>query len=201
MLRLRRDSLSRAIDLLDRDDPAWATALMEYGDVLGKLGDYSRAGALLNDAIAISTSRDPATARKARLYQLISRSQSLGLSSDLIEEAEHLAAECVAAGDDQLSAQAVSFLGINVYQSLGRVADARATMLEARRYAERSGDRDLIAVCLADIVGLGVRDGTPCLEVLDECRNLLGTSGLGLGARAFALEYLGVLSAMRRGIR
>ena len=189
--------LSRAIDLLDRDDPAWATALMEYGDVLGKLGDYSRAGALLNDAIAISTSRDPAAARQARLYRLISRSQSLGLSADLIEEAEHLAAECVAAGDDRLSAQAVDYLAVNVYQSLGRVADARVRLLEARRYAERSGDPDLIANCLADIVGLGVRDGTPCLEVLDDCRALLGTSGLGLGARAAALEYLGVLSAMR----
>jgi class 3 adenylate cyclase/tetratricopeptide (TPR) repeat protein len=189
--------LSRAIDLLDRDDPVWVSALMEYGDVLSALGDYSRAGALLKDAVAISTSRDPATARKARLYHLYWRSQTLGLSADTIKEAERLADECVAAGDDWLSAQAVSYLAVNVYQSLGRVADARAMLLEARRHAERSGDRDLIANCVADIVGLGVRDGTPCLEVLDECRNLLGTSGVGLGARATALEYLGVLPAMR----
>ncbi len=188
--------LSRAMNLLDQDDPAWVTALTDYGDVLGRQGDYSKAGALLDDAVAIGASRDPAIARKARLYRLQLQWLTDGVSRNVMEEAQRLADEFISAGDDRMSAESLGFLAVNVYESQGRMAESRATLVRAQAFAELSGDPDLITSFLEDIVGLSVTDSTPCPDALRDCRRLLGTPGLSMGARASTLDHFALLSGM-----
>jgi class 3 adenylate cyclase/tetratricopeptide (TPR) repeat protein len=189
--------LSRAIELLDHDDPEWAGALIEYGDVVGSRGDYTRAGALLEEAVAITAGGEPSAARKARLYRLYWQSQYQGAPDPVASDVEKLIDEAIAAGDDKMTTQALVFLALAVFQQKGRVADARTTLMAAREYAQRSGDPDVMTELLVDVVGLGVRDETPCDQVQRDCQRLLETPGLSMGVRARAIEYLGVLTAMQ----
>ncbi len=188
--------LSRAMELLDRDDPLWLATLIEYGDAVGAQGDYSRARLLLDDAVEMAARQDPAMARKARLYRLYQQSNLQGDTEELKAEARRLVEDSVGAGDDKLAALSLQALA-GTLQNEGDVAEARTLLLKAQSHAERSGERETQIVTLIRLVGLGVRDATPCLEVLKDCRRILDTPGLGLGDRVDNLEHLAVLSAMR----
>lgn len=188
--------LSRAMELLDREDPLWVTSLIEYGDALGAQGDYSKAGILLDDALDMAVRMDPATARRARLYQLYWRSNVHGVSPALKEDARRLADECIAAGDERLSAESLSFVA-GLHQDEGDLRSARLILLEAQGHAASVADPATMSDVLRQLVAVGVRDATNCLEAMDECRRVLDIPGLGLGQRSACLEYLGVLSAMQ----
>jgi tetratricopeptide (TPR) repeat protein len=189
--------LSRAIDLLQEDDLARVEAVIDYGDVAGSQGDYTEAGSLLSDAVVLTRDRDPDLSRRARLYYLYWRRAALGAPAPTVPEVEELIDELIAAGDDKTVSEALIFLAGDLYADRGQLAKARALVRTAQMYAERSGDRDASTECLAELVHLGVRDLTPCIEVMRDCRQLLATPGLSLAVRAMTLEALAVLLGMR----
>jgi class 3 adenylate cyclase/tetratricopeptide (TPR) repeat protein len=188
--------LSRALELLDREDPLRVTALIEYGDAVGAQGDYSKAGVLLDDALQGAVGLDPATARRARLNHLYWRFNVEGSSEALGEDARRLADECVISGDGIMAARSITFVAL-LHQDEGDLGSARTLLLEALAFAERSADSTTMVDVLTSLIAVGVRDMTPSQEVIAECRRVLDIPALGFGRRASCLDSLAVLLAMR----
>jgi tetratricopeptide (TPR) repeat protein len=188
--------LSRALELLDRDDPLFALTLTEYGDLVGWQGNRPEAKRLLRDAISIGRVRDPAAARRARLYEIDHVAKSGKVTPELKDAARKLAEEFAASNEDGLSATTLSMLGAWLKDE-GDVSSSEALLAEALLRAERSGDPNAVADALIYRVWLGARTTRPCLEVLEDCRRVLATPGLARWLKADALEQLAYLLAMR----
>jgi class 3 adenylate cyclase/tetratricopeptide (TPR) repeat protein len=189
---------SRALALMESDDPRRPQLLAHLGDALLWSGRFEEADAALAEAIRLAErAGDERTRVRARLSQMRLRFQ-VDPEADYEElEAEGLAAAelCEANGDDFGAARAWRVVYWTRW-GLCKLGGLRPAAERAYEYDRRAQDQhypqdDLIGVLASLVFGL-----TPASEVLAQGEEILERVRGHRGAEAYALCFLGQTRGM-----
>jgi class 3 adenylate cyclase len=191
--------LGRALDRLDRDDPARAELALDWCEALLAAGDVGPATAALAEL-------DRFAANEARLRawhtcfagQLITLTapQELGATADAVAKA---ATDLAALGDVAGEAKA-HFVHAQAFARLGKVGACEASLDRALAAARRAGDRRRANTVLAVAPLAALWGPSPVTRASGRCLDVVRVLRITQGApavEAVALSCQGVLEALR----
>jgi predicted ATPase len=190
--------LSRAAELLPREDPERVELLLGLSVALRDLAAFDRAAAVNREAmeLAAATGLRGVEARGRMNGAFLRLYTDPARSHELVAAAEEALPVCEELGDDLGLAQALWFIGVAEWNR-GRAGRARELAERALRHAEYADDRHMRDQALS-LVAISVLFGpTPVEQALERCRSLHEGARSARGTAAVMMSYTAVLEAMR----
>ncbi len=191
--------LGRALDRLDRDDPARAELALDWCEALLAAGDVAPATAALEEL-----ARFAASDARLRAWHtcFVGQLKVLTAPSGLFEAAESVAAasrDLAELGDIAGEAKA-HFVHAQAFARLGKVAACEAALDRALAAARRAGDRRRANTVLALAPLAALWGPSPVTRASGRCLDVVRVLRITQGApavEAVALSCQGVLEALR----
>ena len=194
--------LGRAAALLDGGSSARIEALVLLGSTHLNGGDFTRAGAVLEEAHALaraSGDRRLETRAAIELEFVAVLTTASVATAEIVLAAEQAIATLTELGDDGGLARAWRLLS-EAHVIACRWADRAEALERALEHARRAGDRrqeSSLVSLLAQALHYGP---TPALDAIERCERLLGEAGDERALAAALMSTLGGLYAMRDDI-
>jgi class 3 adenylate cyclase/tetratricopeptide (TPR) repeat protein len=198
-VRAQANLLERAIALLPSDDPTRLELLLELGTVIGPIGDYTRAQAMLREVADAATSRDDARLQHHALLEL-SLQRSFTDPAVRAEELREINERAIDVfkncGDVAGLARAWRHLGY-VHQFALRWNDEREALEQALVFAEQAQDEREARQIRGGLVNALVWGPLPAPEALERLEELLAQVRTKPYSAAYVLGGIAALRAMR----
>jgi tetratricopeptide (TPR) repeat protein len=166
--------LHRAVSLLDESDPRWLELLPDLGSVLSEQGEFTRANALLGEAIGAAERAGDVRLRAHALlarYKLRLVTSPEGVTQEIEQEAEGLRRTLEEIGDDLGLGRLwnlIAFTGLMRSRYAEVMEAAERALPHARQAHDRYGEEQA-ATWLAVSLAFGP---LPVREALDRVRRL-----------------------------
>ena len=188
--------LSRAVELLPREDPASIELLNMLGSALGPIGELERQQRVLDQAVQRAAALgDPTGEWHARLE--LAYNKLRGDAPGLMRDAER-ALSIFERANDSLGAARASAVIAHALVDLGRAGEALTAAEGALAYARESGvNREYVRGQWA-VTGALLAGPTPVPSAIARCEELLENAPESLVGTVGATWVLSVLRAMAR---
>jgi class 3 adenylate cyclase/tetratricopeptide (TPR) repeat protein len=202
--------LSRAIELMPRDEPAIVPASIELAAALTEAADFARADAVLEHAVGVAEAgSDPGLAARARVVRLYL--SFWGPDSFSLDEARLRASDELAiaerTGDNLTAAWALAMLG-GLSWSVTQAEETRPAWRRAVDLFREAGERHQAEDLLSWLCSVPAWGPTPCDEALrqiegfvDEARGSLAVEAEVAAASHTPLWMLGRFDEAREVCR
>ena len=164
---------TRVAALLGEDDPTRLEPLLELGTALVRGGDTVRAEEVLSDARqAAASARDPRLDAEVRILEVNLRrlTSPRWWAANGRAEAAELTRIFAGLGDDAGSAKAWHLVG-KAHSDRGEQAAAQEAFEHGLEYARKVGESGVEAWIRYWLLQASVFGPTPCLDVLERCRD------------------------------
>jgi tetratricopeptide (TPR) repeat protein len=182
------DLLGRAERLLPEHEPDRLPVLLALGEALGEMGEFARAGELLDEAERVAgrlgQANAAASAAIMRLF-LLESTDPKRLSWDAVREAERQIETLEREGDDAGLARAWRLMG-DLHHTHSRFAAADEAYARSIEHARAAGARRDEADALGRYAGTGLYGPATVEEIERRCDELrAATAGTSFEAPAF----------------
>jgi class 3 adenylate cyclase/tetratricopeptide (TPR) repeat protein len=195
--RAQVNLLSRACTLLPADDRLRLELLAALGDALTELGEFTKAEAVLLEAIAAAAAGEiPRIEARARIS--LSEVKYSTVPGDIAEqrlEAERAIPVFEQAGDELGLARAWDLLA-SLHHGQGRTAAAQEAWERSIEHARRAGSRRDELSGMTWLASVALWGPTPRVQARERCEEILERVKGHLDEEAHVLALLGCLSAL-----